>query len=264
MRKILELTLILSTLSVTATFTAFSHPHPGGTPAGFDGVKQIRSSDGGGHFHQAFRNKPGTADDPDANNELEKVIGSYSEPLGGDSPDDSDDGGGPDDSDDGGGPDDSDDGGGPDDSDDGGGPDTSDDGGGPDTSDDGGPDDSDDGGGPDTSDDGGPDDSDDGGGPDDSDDGGPDTSDDGGTVNSDVDSTADAEGEGSPPISTTRDIPHSHNKPEAPHSHNKPEAVVAGIHFGYIHTHHGFKHVHSLFYGDTEAILKFGQYYELR
>ena len=204
MKKILELTLILCTLSLTATFTAFSHPHAGGTPAGFDGVKQIRSSDGG-HFHQAYKNKSGTADDPDANNELEKVIGSYPEPLGGDSTGDPDEDG----------TDDSDDGDGTDDSDDGGGTDNSDVGGGTDNSDVG-----------------------------------------GGTDNSDVDSTADAEGEGSPPISTTRDIPHSHNKPEVPHSHNKPEAVVAGIHFGYIHTHHGFKHVHSLFYGATEAIEK--------
>ena len=229
MKKILELTLILCTLSLTATFTAFSHPHTGGTPDGFDGVKQIYPSDGGAHFHQAYRNKPGTENDANKNNELEKNIGTYPDEPNSNTGEVEVEGDGTDNSDDGG-------------------TDNSDDGG-TDNSDDGGTDNSDDGGGTDNSDDGGTDNSDDGGGTDNSDDGGgTDNSDDGGgTDNSDDDSTADAEGEGSPPISTTRDIPHSHNK---------PEAVVAGIHFGYIHTHHGFKHVHSLFYGATEAIEK--------
>ena len=231
MKKILELTLILCTLSLTATFTAFSHPHPGGTPAGFDGVKQIYPSDGGAHFHQAYKNKPNTDDDPEKDNELEKSIGTYSSipnPNTGNTED-----GGTDNTEDGG----------TDNTEDGGTDNTED--GGTDNTEDGGTDNTEDGG-TDNTEDGGTDNTEDGG-TDNSDVDSTDNTDGGGTDNTDGGGTDNTEGEGSPPISTTREIPHSHNK---------PEAVVAGIHFGYMHTHHGFKHVHALFYGDVEAIEK--------
>ncbi|MDE0010150.1 MAG: hypothetical protein OXU36_03335 [Candidatus Poribacteria bacterium] len=70
------LVLTLLYLQSVGTFIVFSHPHPGGIPNGFDGVKQLYSSNGN-HFHQAYRNKPNTVDNPHKDNELEKNVGTY-------------------------------------------------------------------------------------------------------------------------------------------------------------------------------------------